>query len=516
MDDETFVEIEYDATTADLDVATHTPRDEESDPPDLTWSFDGEDAGDFEITKDAFTGVGTLSFKNRPNFEMPADDADADAPDNVYEIIVKISDGTNTRDYPATVTVTNVDETPEITAESNSPSFAEIEYDATSPVLTVDTYTARGEEEETITWSLGGDDASDFTITKDTNTGAGVLAFSNRPNYEMPAGAPAMVGDDPDNTYEIIVMATDENVSPNTTENTREYPVAVTVSEVNEKPDISEDTVPDYMEVDYYFTGTPSDVHTFTATDYDDMDTFEWSLSGNDAGDLEIGSSSGVLTFRQDGGLMAGPLPSFENPQDQDGQNTYSITVVATDNHGKAGEYAVTINVSDEEEAGAVAVDNGKPAVNDELTFTLSDPDGVNPVNDADIDWTIQVRDDPMGQWISLTEPDATSLMKIYEVDEDDTRQGDPRYGHLYRPQGFWQRGGERAHRRGGGRACRCAPPGSVAAAARRSRKGKLAETPNRRPRPPTGMAGVLIFGIRQGPHSDLFELIPSAEPNDV
>ena len=275
-----------------------------------------------------------------------------DDPDNTYEIIVKATDGNvspntteNTREYPVTVTVTNVDETPEITG-SELPSFAEIEYDATSPVLTVETYTARDEEGESIEWSVDGTDMGDFSIDSST----GVLSFAQRPNYEMADD------DDTDNTYEIIVKATDGDTSvPNLT-NITEYHVTITVTDVNERPDIHEDSVPDYVEVDFYFTGTPADVHTFTATDYDDGDTFEWSLLGDDAGDLEIDPSTGVLTFTQDSSLNVGPLPSFEDPQDQDEDSAYDITVVATDNHGKAGEYAVTITVSDAEEATVLNV----------------------------------------------------------------------------------------------------------------------------------------------------------------
>ena len=62
----------------------------------------------------------------------------------------------------------------------------------------------------------------------------------------------------------------------------------------------------------------------------------------------------GVLTFTQNSGLNVGPLPNFEAPQDDstDGSsNTYTITVRATDNHGKETDYAVTITVTDVNEA---------------------------------------------------------------------------------------------------------------------------------------------------------------------
>ena len=57
--------------------------------------------------------------------------------------------------YTVVVTVTDVDETPEVTGGDAAPSFAEIEYDALSADLEVETYTARDEEGEVISWSLG-------------------------------------------------------------------------------------------------------------------------------------------------------------------------------------------------------------------------------------------------------------------------------------------------------------------------------------------------------------------------
>ena len=241
---------------------------------------------------------------------------------------------------PAAVTVTNVNETPEITttaASHTAPSFMEIEYDAATADLVVADYDGRDEEGQTITWSRMGTDAGDFTI--DGNTG--VLSFAQRPNFEIPAD------DGGDNVYNITVRARD------TASNTRELEVVVTVTDVNERPDIDEDTVPSYVEIQYDFTGTRPDVHTFTAEDYDDMDTFEWSLLGTDAAHLEIDATTGILTFKQDSCTNDGPLPDFEEPCDDnaDGSNTYSIIVVATDNHMKAEEYAVVVTVTDVNEA---------------------------------------------------------------------------------------------------------------------------------------------------------------------
>ena len=114
--------------------------------------------------------------------------------------------------------------------------------------------------------------------------------------------------------------------------------------------------MPSYIEIEYDFTGTRPNVHAFTATDYDDMDTFAWTLHGTDVGDLEIGISTGILTFKQDISLNVGPLPNFEAPQDDnaDGSNTYTITVRATDDDAtdqKYTEYAVVVTVTDVNEA---------------------------------------------------------------------------------------------------------------------------------------------------------------------
>ena len=331
-----FAEIEYDATSPVLTVATYTYTDEDRNPSDtITWRLSGADATHFNIGSSS----GVLSFSIRPDFENPVN-ADSD---NEYVIVVEADDGEGgVGTAPVVVTVDNVDETPEITttdASHTAPSFMEIEYDAMTAALTIADYDGDDEEEQTITWSRAGTDSGDFTIDGST----GVLSFAQRPNFEMPADNGG------DNVYNITVRARD-TASP---VNTRELEVVVTVTDVNERPDIDEDFNPPqtYVEIEYDFTGTRPAIHIFTSTDYDAGDTVTWSLLGTDAARLEIGDATGILTFTQDAGFGQGPLPNFEHPRDDaagDGSsNTYSITVVATDNHMKAEEYAVVVTVTD-------------------------------------------------------------------------------------------------------------------------------------------------------------------------
>ena len=69
----------------------------------ITWSLSGDDSGDFSIS-----GAGVLSFSASPDYESPAD-ADTD---NVYQVTIQASDGTNTATLDVTITVTDANEEP--------------------------------------------------------------------------------------------------------------------------------------------------------------------------------------------------------------------------------------------------------------------------------------------------------------------------------------------------------------------------------------------------------------------
>ena len=222
-----FAEIQFDVdprdlTAADYELGAYTAVDDDNtDSVDLntiTWSIGGADSGHFAIGSTS----GRLSFGIEPDFENPVDTGS----DNDYEIVIQANDGRGGAGFLTVfVTVTNVNETPEFTAGSST-AFAEVEWHANSADLTVQTFAARDEETETISWSVTGADAGDFTIDRSS----GVLSFRSAPDYETPAGTPATPGDDPDNSYEIIVRARD------TASNTRELPVTVTVTDSQRAP----------------------------------------------------------------------------------------------------------------------------------------------------------------------------------------------------------------------------------------------------------------------------------------
>ena len=77
----------------------------------ITWSVSGTDGDDF-----AASGTGVLSFRTPPNYEIPAD-SDRD---NEYEVTMVASDSGGLQGtLPVTVTVTDVNEGPEISGQQS-------------------------------------------------------------------------------------------------------------------------------------------------------------------------------------------------------------------------------------------------------------------------------------------------------------------------------------------------------------------------------------------------------------
>ena len=83
-------------------------------------------------------------------------------------------------------------------------------------------------------------------------------------------------------------------------------------------------------------------VTTVTATDID-LQPLTFSLSGVDAGQFSIDSVTGVLTFN--------PAPNFEAPADAGADNVYNVTVRVSDGAGGVDTQALTVTVTDANDA---------------------------------------------------------------------------------------------------------------------------------------------------------------------
>ena len=150
--------------------------------------------------------TGEINFISTPDFENPADAGG----DNVYDIIVTASDGTNSTDQAVAITVSDLND--------NSPVFTS---GATITVVeniegVVHTAVATDEDAgTTLTYTRGGRDSSSFTIDAST----GELRFSSPPDFENPGDR------DGDNVFSIIVRATDGT-------NTTSQVLSITVTDV--------------------------------------------------------------------------------------------------------------------------------------------------------------------------------------------------------------------------------------------------------------------------------------------
>ena len=267
----------------------------------ITWLKAGVDVSFFTIDE-----RGALSFTNPPNFEARADSGG----DNVYDVTVQTRDDAfNTASLPVTVTVTDVNEGPEISGQQ-SLSFNENR--ATEQVLASYTATDPEDPSAAITrWSLSGTDAGDFTIDE-----SGQLSFRNVPDYESPADS------NRDNEYLVTVRASDGRYYGN-------FNVTVTVEDVNEPPQIT-----GAESVSYKENGTAA-VATYGVTDPERSDV-TWSLSGVDSSPFNI-SDTGALNFSSS--------PDYENPLDSGDDNVYRVTVEARDDQLNTARLEVTVTV---------------------------------------------------------------------------------------------------------------------------------------------------------------------------
>ncbi len=128
--------------------------------------------------------------------------------------VTDANDATATADFTVTVTAPN-------TAPVIGTAAAAVDHAENTPVATaVATYTATDAEGDTVTWTLGGNDAGDFSI--DPN---GALTFKTLRDFETPGSAATS------NTYFVTITATDDGGS----NESDTLDVAVTVTNVDDE-----------------------------------------------------------------------------------------------------------------------------------------------------------------------------------------------------------------------------------------------------------------------------------------
>ncbi|MCY4575562.1 MAG: cadherin domain-containing protein [Chloroflexi bacterium] len=188
---------------------------------------------------------------------------------------------------------------------------------------------------DVLTYSLGGTDAASFSIARNT----GQLSTKAALNYETKQ------------SYSVTVTATDPGGLSATVN------VTIKVNDINEDPVLTGEAPAQYAE-----NGT-APVTTFRATDPEGEDIV-WTLTGTDEQDFTI--VGGVLRFASS--------PNFEAAADANTDNTYEITVNASDGTNSATE-DLTIAVTNVEEPGTVTLSTLQPQVGVSITAELNDVD---------------------------------------------------------------------------------------------------------------------------------------------
>jgi PKD repeat protein len=248
-----------------------------------------------------------------------------------------------------TISLTNVNEAPVITSNGGGAAAAVSVPENTTAVTTVTAVDP--DAGATLSFSLsGGADQSRFAI--DATTGA--LAFLVAPDFEVPADA------DANNVYNVDVTASD-GAGGVTVQS-----LTVTVTPVNDNNPVFTSTATPSVEENQTV------VVTLTATDADvPAQTVSFSLTGGaDQDKVHIVSGNQVQFVT---------APDVEDPGDANGDNVYLVTVRATDSGGLFTDQALSVAVTNVNEAPTeIALSNNSVAENQGTpvgSLSASDPD---------------------------------------------------------------------------------------------------------------------------------------------
>ena len=286
----------------------------------------GADAAKFQIDPD----TGRLTFATTPNFETPTDSG----LNNVYDVIVRASDGTLVDTQAIAVTVANVNEPPLITSNGGGDTAAISLAENTTAVTKV---TASDVDAgTTLVYSIvGGADAAKFAIDAAT----GVLSFKAAPDFDIAGDVGA------NNVYDVIVRASDGALSD-------DQAIAVTVTNVNEAPVISSNGGGAAAAISIAENTTA--VTKVTASDADAGTTITYSIAGGaDAAKFAIDAATGALSFKA--------APDFDIAGDVGANNVYDVIVRASDG-ALTDDQAIAVTVTNVAEAPVIGSNGGGAA----------------------------------------------------------------------------------------------------------------------------------------------------------
>ncbi len=325
-------------TAADTSIGTPIAATD-ADSETLAYVLSGTEASSFSIDDE----TGQLKTSGALNYETKSS----------YTVTVIVSDGSQNDTITVTINVTNVNDAP-VFAATNDTALTIAENTAAGTNIGT-AFAATDEDNDALTFSLGGEDAASFDI----GSGSGQLKTKDALDYESNK-----------NAYSVTVTASDGTLSDTIS-------VTITVTDVDENSapvfTEGETTTREVLEN----TGSGLDIgEEVEATDADINDTLEYTLGGTDADLFGIGSTDGQLRTK--------------SALDYEDETSYSVTITASDGK-KSDSIDVTINVTDVDEnrAPVFATESTTRSV-DENTGTGVDFGAKVEATDADINDTLE------------------------------------------------------------------------------------------------------------------------------
>ena len=315
----------FDAPTATRTIAENTPAGQDLGAPvtatdpetdDLIYSLGETDLASFDIVE----STGQLQTKTALNFESKAS----------YSVTVSVHDSKDANGNSDTAPDNTITVTINITDANDAPVFPE------GPITrTVAENTAAGqnvglpveatdEDDDTLTYTLGGTDAASFDIVETTGQLQTKTALDFEPRVQgLRTRYRVRDNKDADGTSD---TATDDTIT-----------VTINVTDANDAPAFATGTETRTVPEN---TAAGQDIgDPVTATDPDDGQSLTYTLGGDDAAAFDIVGSSGQL-------LTKGPLDHETKP-------SHTVTVTATDAGNASDTVTVTITVTDVNEQPA-------------------------------------------------------------------------------------------------------------------------------------------------------------------
>lgn len=251
-----------------------------------------------------------------------------------------INNDTNESPYNWSIQGTGAANTPPTITSNGGGTTANINVAENTTAVTTVTASDPDVPPQTLTYSISGTDAGDFSIVPST----GVLTFSTAPNFESPADA------DANNSYIVTVQVSDGTASDSQT-------ITVNVTNVNEAPTdlpISSTSIAENNAVNDV-------IGIMGTTDPDAGNTFTYSLActipGADDGSFNISGAN----------LRAGIVFDFET------KNSYAICIRTTDQGGLFYEENFTITITDVDEVPPqTTIDSATPSTSPTSSTTMT------------------------------------------------------------------------------------------------------------------------------------------------